>query len=92
MATSLGITPAFNGMAIAIYYFRKNSPYDVGDFIPWLSDHCPLRFTLECHQPKQNIEKESNMKDVPKQFIWAQEGITKFQKELNKIENTILAI
>ena len=60
----------------------------VGDFIPWLPDHCPLRFTLEFHQPKQNIEKESNMKDATKQFIWTQEGIAKFQKELNKIENT----
>ena len=62
--------------------------FNVGDFIPWLSDHCPLRFTLEFNQSKQNIEKESNMKDVPKQFIWTQEGIAKFQKELNKIENT----
>ena len=34
------------------------------------------------------MEKESNMKDAPKQFIWTQEGIAKFQKELNKIENT----
>ena len=55
-------------------------------FTPWLSDHCPLSFTLELNrvEKSQNI---SNMKEAPVQFAWSEKGKNKFLDQLKKNES-----
>ena len=92
--TYLESIPVYNGMVSVVDYVIASEKlvqliplFNVGDFIPWLSDHSPLRFTLELYQTNEREEEESNMQDMPKQFIWTEDGIAKFQKEPNKTEN-----
>ena len=81
----------WNGNSVVDYLltsaslFQKISVFKVGDFIPWLSDHCSIHFTLELHN---NIEKETPdpPKGVPpKQFVWSETGK---QKNSNMIKST----
>ena len=76
----------YNGNSVVDYLltsaslFQQISYFKVGDFLPWLSDHCPIHFTIEIYNKLYNSEPLSippKIK-VPKQFIWSSTGRQKF--------------
>ena len=46
----------WNGNSVVDYLLTSDSLFpqisslEVGEFLPWFSDHCPLHFTLEVHK------------------------------------------
>ena len=75
----------WNGNSVVDYLltsaplFQQISCFKVGDFLPWLSDHCPIHFTLELRNKKraQAIPEAPKIK-APKQFVWSMTGRHKF--------------
>ena len=58
----------------------------VGDFIPWMSDHCPIYFSLDLYH-KVEKEKEEIPKTVaPENFVWTDLGKLKFQNMIKSGE------
>ena len=55
--------------------YSKISSFKVGEFLPWLSDHCPIHFTLKLDNEKQ-LKTQSNVPktSAPKQFVWSSAG------------------
>ena len=57
--------------------------FQVGDFLPWLSDHCPIYFTLELHSSLfNNPVTEAPRKTAPKQYVWPAEEKQKYMNSL----------
>ena len=89
----------WNGNSVVDYVitsellFKKIPILKVGEFIPWLSDHCPLFFSLELNK-KEKGSCTNNMREGPKHFIWSEKSKNDFCKQLNTpvtihhIENT----
>ena len=62
--------------------FKNISTFEVGDFITWISDHCPVLYSLEIsNQPNESIIGKQD-KPAPKQYIWSEESINKFKLSL----------
>ena len=59
----------------------------MGEFIPWLSDHCPHNFSLELSKTKE-IPLAKSMTDGPKHSIWSDKSKNDFLTQLSK-PNTI---
>ena len=74
----------WNGNSVVDYLitseqlFKKIIIFKVGEFRPWLSDHCPINFKLELNKTKQTISADNNMSDGPKQFTWSDKGKNDF--------------
>ena len=95
----------WNGHSVADYLITSHDLFNqiriskVGEFIPWISDHCPITFELEinsCPEKNENREKNSTLSS-PKCFIWSNEGLTKFRNALESPNiqgklNSILAL
>ena len=84
----------WNGNSVVDYLltsaslFQEISHFKVGEFLPWLSDHCPIHFTLELRNKKQPQVKPTPPKiNAPKQFVWSQKGKQTFL-EILKTENS----
>ena len=81
----------WNGNSVVDYLltsasaFQKILYFKVGDFLPWLSDHCPLHFTLELSNNIQspNMQDKAPMERAPKQFVWTEKGRQKFLEILS---------
>ena len=79
----------WNGNSVVDYLitseqlFKKIPNFKVGEFIPWLSDHCPLNFSLELNKTKE-IPLAKNMTDGPKHFIWSDKSKNDFLNQLSK--------
>ena len=61
--------------------------FSVGNFIPWLSDHCPIIYDLEINEEIDKSPSKNTLKPAPKQYIWSDGGTEKFKDELHKNEN-----
>ena len=76
----------YNGNSVVDYLltsaslFQQISYFKVGDFLPWLSDHCPIHFTIQICNKFYSSEPHSILPKikVPKQFIWSSTGRQKF--------------
>ena len=84
----------YNGNSLVDYLvtssstFENISSFNVGDFLPWLSDHCPVFFTLEvqnCTMDAKSSEKRTKTK-APKQYIWSDESKENFRTMINTPE------
>ena len=82
-----------NGNSVVDYLITSDSLADevvklkIGDFVPWLSDHCPLLYELEITGNALEPNQKQLLKPVPKQYRWSEEGTTKFLKVLQNNEN-----
>ena len=64
--------------------FKKISVFEVGEFLPWLSDHCPLYFTTEISNPVPiDTQGPENRTGAPKQYVWSDESRKKFSETIN---------
>jgi hypothetical protein len=81
------------GSSVVDYLITSNSliseiaTFSVGDFIPWLSDHCPIVYDLEINEELDKSDPKHPLKPAPKQYVWSESGIEKFKEELQKPEN-----
>ena len=90
----------WNGCSVVDYVLASNSIYPsisylkIGNFIPWLSDHCALRYTLdsclendsfEQKKPKHSFEKLFWNEDSPRKFISI---LGLHEREIDEILNT----
>ena len=75
--------------------FQQISFFKVGTFLPWLSDHCPIYFTLDLRGKVAKTNIAPLRKQAPKQFMWSDMGIQKFLKIIkttefqNKLETSL---
>ena len=78
----------WNGNSVVDYLltsaslFSHVSLFKIGEFVPWLSDHCPIHFTLVFHLEIQKRNIETPAKSAPKSFMWSEKGKTKFSNIL----------
>ena len=61
--------------------------FSVGNFIPWLSDHCPIVYNFEINEELVKSHPKHPLKPAPKQYIWSEKGKEKFKEELQKEAN-----
>ena len=62
---------------------KNISHFQVGKFVPLLSDHCPLMATIQLHRNlKIEEEKEVEMNDLPKRVQWDDKKILSYREEL----------
>ena len=79
----------WNGNSVVDYVitaeslFEKISTFQVGEFVPWLSDHCPLKFSLELNKIKQS-NPINKMVNGPVHFIWSDHSKINFHTQLSK--------
>ena len=83
----------WNGNSVVDYVItsgqisQKIPNFWVGEFIPWLLDHCPLNFSLELKNTEMNRPNISNrMEDAPAHFIWSNKSMTDFTNHLNTVD------
>ena len=76
----------WNGSSVVDYVLSSYELFEdiptlrVGKYIPWISDHCALHFSLS-----SNIESSSNIGMQPKQFFWGTDSYKKFTDSLSMI-------
>ena len=63
------------------------SIFKVGEFIPWLSDHCPIFYVLEINAALEAPPISTSRIPAPKRFIWTEMAIDKFKSTLLKDAN-----
>ena len=61
----------------------------VGEFLLWLSDHCPLFFCLNLNKVEK-INENQKLKNAPGKFIWNSEAKQNFRKTLESNEISLL--
>ena len=79
----------WNGSSVVDYFITQNINLDkifsfsVGDFVPWISDHCPLhaKIILNSKNLTENNESETLYVREPR-FIWDVRCKEKFNKNL----------
>ena len=84
----------WNGSSVVDYFIapndfaRKISHFIVGDYLPWISDHCPIHTTirLESLCPEKRSEKNEKLKNVTPSFIWNEDAKTRYLEKLNSKE------
>ena len=68
----------------------------MGDFIPWLSDHCPIHFTLYLNHNAEKSIPASPRNKAPEVFVWSDIGKLKFSNMIktaefrNKLDSSLL--
>ena len=84
----------WNGCSVVDYVLASNSIYSsisyfkVGNFIPWLSDHCALRFSLDsCVEYEKAEEKKPGTKF--EKLFWGEDSPEKFTSILRTHEQEI---
>ena len=61
----------------------------MGEFLPWLSDHCPVFFCLNLNKVEK-INENQKLKNAPGKFIWNSEAKQNFRKTLESKEISLL--
>ncbi len=85
----------YNGSAVNDYllmpydFEHKISQFTVGDYAPWLSDHCPIMTHMNLTNLKEDegIKLKSKPKQVEPSFIMDLEAKNKFLNELKSERN-----
>ena len=79
----------YNGNSVVDYVIASPTVYDkislfkVGEFLPWLSDHCPLYYTLEVSKGFTVTGKEHTKSKAPKRYVWSEESKAKYFELIN---------
>ena len=84
----------WNGNSVVDYLVTSASIFEnittlrVGDYLPWLSDHCPLLFTLEIHKSIDTLSEKppEPIINAPKQYTWQTGDTEMFLEALNSPE------
>ena len=63
-------------------YFDKITKFQVGDFYPWLSDHCPLHYSISLRKHITIKNAEETLKVLPSRFLRETSPKTKFEEIL----------
>ena len=80
----------WNGSSVVDYLITSSSMFGniplfrVGEFLPWLSDHCPIYFTFEVRGDLSGGASDtgSPRKKAPKQYVWSSESKNKYLETL----------
>ena len=73
--------------------FHDISTLFVGLFIPWVSDHCAIHYTIVSENDKiLNDKTKTEKESAPVQFMWDQDSKEKFTKAFNDMGNEIKRI
>ena len=78
----------WNGSSVVDYlimptiYFDKILSMKVGEFYPWLSDHCPLLYSISLDKEINSSVKENALNKLPPNFKWSTLNKTKFEAAL----------
>ena len=68
--------------------FEQITKFQVGDFCPWLSDHCPLYYSISLTKEISKIHiKDEPSRECPPKLMWDKSSKTKFEEVL-KSEHT----
>ena len=69
---------------ISPYKALKNiTNFAVGDYMPDLSDHCPLQSTIRSNiMIEERVFNEVHLKDTPNRYIWRQDSSETFRTKL----------
>ena len=80
----------WNGSSVVDYFlapiafFPKISNFSVGQFVPWISDHCPIHITIVINELKATeIILDKKLENAPPRFVWEENSRNKFVTELN---------
>ena len=82
----------WNGNSVVDYLLASDSLFHkiplqrVVQFIPWISAHCPLHFTLEIHTPKNKVQHKELHKEAPKRFMWSSASKQRYLNMLNSTD------
>ena len=80
----------WNGSAIVYYvlapidFYNDITSFKVGDYSPWVSDHCPLHFEMTLRTTFKE-DKREKLGELPKVFHLNLEDRTKFVETLNHL-------
>ena len=88
------------GCSVVDYVVSDHEIFDniptlkVGKYSPWLSDHCPLHFSISSEEGTNLNENSPNRVKAPKRYIWGEDSRENFLKsmadkegELKKVED-----
>ena len=80
----------WNGCRVVDYvlssrsYFDRIREFEVGNFYPWLSDHCPLYYNISLERKlNTKLEQCELLQEAPPRFIWNSTSKVKFEEFLN---------
>ena len=86
----------WNGNSVVDYalstysMFHKIEYLAVGNYIPWISDHCALHIRLNFSVPKKLATPVKDTKnEIYKSFYWDENSNVKFNRGLEKCENEL---
>ena len=85
----------WNGNSVVDYVlvdqsiFSSISFFKVGNFIPWLSDHCPIRFRLESYMDRTRKSEEALDREQLDSLFWDNDSPGKFLTILETHEQEI---
>ena len=93
-----------NGNSVIDYGIASQSlfpsvvSFTVGDFRPWLSDHCPIQFSLDIRKACKKDESNEQYDQLPTKWYWDDDCAEKYENvlktdefstKLNQIENSL---
>ena len=85
----------WNGNSVVDYVIVSQSIYDdieyfkVGNYIPWLSDHCAVRYKLNTSIDKLTLGNRNELDEKYESIHWGKNSHEKFMKGLRKCEDEI---
>ena len=83
----------WNGSSVVDYFLAQNSfcqnisQFSVGNYIPWLSDHCPIYATILTNEAMVKRCEESSLRDAQPGFIWDGNARDRYLAGLKSKEN-----
>ena len=88
----------WNGSSVVDYVLAANSIYSsisyfrVGNYVPWLSDHCALRYRLDSSLEQDDITIQKKADKKLDKLFWGEESPGKFVSTLALHEQEISSI
>ena len=80
----------YNGSSVVDYLISSNidqvSDFAVGDFIPWLSDHCPIYCTISLKSPLPSNAQNAQLSEKEPGFTWKHNSKELFESKLETNE------
>ena len=60
--------------------------FNVGNFMPWLSDHCPIHYTLDVRKISKEGDTPENYDPLPTKWFWDDDCDEAFENSLKREE------
>ena len=80
----------WNGSSVVDYLitpasdFAKIESFSVGEFTPWLSDHCPIFTEIDLEVSRDRPGNPVNVREKEPHYIWNEDGRDKFMEKLKE--------